>query len=173
MTPTDHHTRSPEFPFASLLRSSDRQRILVQLMTSVWETILQLPLLARGGHYGEEVRSGDLPLLTGRIQITGDWEGTIAMTGPRSFATKCAAIMHGREAESLTEAEVRDGWGELVNMVGGNLKALVPPVSRVGLPTVQEREVFGYQEAGSRVLNDVVFACLGQRVRVTVLQPQR
>jgi hypothetical protein len=41
--------------------------------------------------------------------------------------------MHEREPEALTEAEVRDGWGELVNMVGGNLKALVPPVSRLGL----------------------------------------
>jgi hypothetical protein len=45
---------------------------------------------------------------------------------------------------------VRDSWGELVNMVGGNLKALVPPVSRLGLPTAHEREVFGYEEEDSR-----------------------
>jgi hypothetical protein len=173
MTSIDHHhAAASEFPFASLLRSSDRERILVQLMTSVWETILQLPILAREDHDGDEGRSGDL-LVTGRIQIAGAWEGTVAMTGPRSFAAKCAAIMHEREPEVLTEAEVRDGWGELVNMIGGNLKALVPPVSRLGLPAVHERKVFGYQEEGSRVLNDVVFACLGQRVRLTVLQPRR
>jgi hypothetical protein len=40
MTSIDHHVLSPGVPFASLLRSSDRERILVQLMTSVWETIL-------------------------------------------------------------------------------------------------------------------------------------
>jgi hypothetical protein len=34
-------------------------------------------------------------------------------------------IMHGREPEVLTAAEVQDGWGELVNTVGSNLKALV------------------------------------------------
>jgi hypothetical protein len=45
------------------------------------------------------------------------------MTGPRPFAAKCAAIMHDRKPEALTQAEVRDGWGELVNMIGGNLKA--------------------------------------------------
>jgi hypothetical protein len=67
---------------------------------------------------------------------------------------------------------VRDGWAELVNMVGGNLKALVPPISRLGLPTVEERQVFRYEEEGSRVLNDVVFACLGQRVLLTVLRPR-
>jgi hypothetical protein len=105
MTSIDHHAVSPEFPFASLLRSSDRERILVQLMTSVWETILQLPILARDGHDGHEVRSGDLPLVTGRIQIAGAWEGTVAMTGPRSFAAKCAAIRHERKPEALTDAE--------------------------------------------------------------------
>ena len=36
---------------------------------------------------------------------------------------------HGREAETLTEAEVKDGWGELVNVVGG------PPLTS---------EFFGY-----------------------------
>jgi hypothetical protein len=172
MTSIHHHGVSSEFPFASLLRSSDRELILVQLMTSVWETILQLPILARDGHDGDQVRSGDLPLVAGRIQITGAWEGTVAMTGPRSFAAKCAGIMHGQEPEALTEAEVQDGWGELVNVVGGNLKALVPPISRLGLPTVHGREAFGFDEEESRVLNDVVFACLGQRVRLTVLQPR-
>ena len=49
------------------------------------------------------------------------------MTGPRSFAAKCAAIMHEREPGALTEAEVRDGRGELVSVIGGNLKALMPP----------------------------------------------
>ena len=58
---------------------SDRERILVQLMTSVWETILQDCLSCRG------------------------------RAGPRSFAAKCAATMHGRETEALTEAEVRAG----------------------------------------------------------------
>ena len=70
MTSIHHHGVSSEFPFASLLRSSDRELILVQLMTSVWETILQLPILARDGHDGDQVRSGDLPLVAGRIQIT-------------------------------------------------------------------------------------------------------
>jgi len=148
MTSAEQCAASPEFPFASLPRSSDREGILVQLMASVWETILQLPILPRDGHTGDEVRPGDLPLATGRIRIAGAWEGTVAMTGPRSFAAKCAAIMHGREAEELTGAEVRDGWGELLNMVGGNLKALVPPVSHLGLPTVHEREALATRRRG-------------------------
>jgi hypothetical protein len=48
------------------------------------------------------------------------------MSGAASFAAECAAIMYGRRAEELTPPEVLDAWGELVNMVGGNLKALLP-----------------------------------------------
>jgi hypothetical protein len=169
MSMPDQHL---EFPFAALLRSSDRERLLVQVMASVWETILQLPILARHGHDGDEARPEDLPLVTGRVRIAGVWEGTVALTGPWSFAAMCTAIMHGREVAGLTEAEVLDGWGELANMVGGNLKALVPPVSQLGFPSVHQQQNFGYEEEGSRVLNDVVFACLGQRIRLTVLQAQ-
>ena len=52
MTSIDHHAILPSFPSASLLRSSDGERILVQLMTSVWETILQLAILPWEGHHG-------------------------------------------------------------------------------------------------------------------------
>jgi hypothetical protein len=102
MTSIHHPGVSSEFPFASLLRSSDRELILVQLMTSVWETILQLPILPREG------RS---PVLRCEVCSHHAWTG----------------------AEALTEAEVRDGWREPVNMVDWNLKAQVPPVSPLGL----------------------------------------
>ena len=58
MTSIEPHATVSEFPFASLVRSSDRERIPVQFMASVGETILQLPILARDGHDGDEVRSG-------------------------------------------------------------------------------------------------------------------
>jgi hypothetical protein len=38
--------------------------MLVQLMTSVWETILRLPILPREDYNGDAVRSGDLGLLS-------------------------------------------------------------------------------------------------------------
>jgi hypothetical protein len=43
MTSIEHHAESPELLFAALLRLSDRERILVQVMALVGETILQLP----------------------------------------------------------------------------------------------------------------------------------
>ncbi len=108
MTATPDHQ---EFPFAAGLGSTDRERLLVQLMASVWETILQLPILAREGLDEDDPRDRARP-------------------GPG-------------------DVDPYGGAGWL-----GNWPAW-------------------WGEEGSRVLNDVVFACLGHRVRVTFLQPTR
>jgi len=42
----DFHT---EFPFAALLRATDRERLLMQIVASVWDNILELPIQAREG----------------------------------------------------------------------------------------------------------------------------
>ena len=55
-------------------------------------------------------------------------------------------------------------------MVGGHVKALLPPVSRLAIPTVTETAVFEYREPGCKILNEVTFACLGNRLRVVVLK---
>jgi hypothetical protein len=68
MTSIHHHGVSSEFPSPSPLRSSDRELILVQLMTSVWETILQLPILARDGHDGE-LTEGEVQDAWGELRV--------------------------------------------------------------------------------------------------------
>jgi hypothetical protein len=40
----DLHT---EFLIAALLRATDRERLLVQLMASIWDNILELPIQPR------------------------------------------------------------------------------------------------------------------------------
>lgn len=168
-------TRQAEFPFAGKLRSSDREQMLVQVVASVWETLLGLPILAREDGRAEDVDPCHGPVLSGSIRIMGAWEGTTTLSAPRTFAAKCTGIMLERPAESLTELEIRDAWGELVNMVGGHLKALVPPPSRLGLPLVAdliEHPADGAAPAAGRPLNRITFACMGQRVRLTVEHPQ-
>jgi chemotaxis protein CheX len=162
-----------QFPFAAMLRATDRDRLLVQLMASVWENILQLPAQNRDTAEADPHKPTDVPLLSAGVRITGTWEGLVTLAASRSLAAKCTAIMHQREADDLSEAEVRDGWGELANMVGGNLKALVPPESRLSLPEVGDATGYGGAEPGYRTLNTLTFACLGQRIRLSVLVPER
>lgn len=71
---------------------------------------------------------------------------------------------------ALSQQDVADAWGELVNMIAGNLKALMPPPSEVSLPSVVEGTTYIYRVPRTEVLNELTFACLGKRIRVTVLE---
>jgi chemotaxis protein CheX len=175
MTTRDFSTLEAEFPFAGKLRSRDREQMLVQIMASVWETTLELPLLARDSGPAEDLNPCREPVVSGSIRIMGVWQGSLTLTAPRTFAAKCTAIMLKRPAEGVSEPEIRDAWGELVNMVGGHLKALVPAPSHLGLPVVIDLADYPGDASGppgTQRVDRVTFACLGQRLRLTVEHPQ-
>lgn len=65
-----------------------------------------------------------------------------------------------------------DAWGELVNQIGGNLKALIAPPTQLSLPDVVVGETFLYRVPRTRSINEMTFACIGGRVRLTVLRPE-
>ena len=71
------------------------------------------------------------------VQITGGWQGAFIIECPEASAVVFAAAMLGYEdGEEPSEPEVHDVVGELANMAGGNLKAIVGEESRLSLPTV-------------------------------------
>jgi hypothetical protein len=78
--------------------------------------------------------------------------------------------MYGQGPSELGSGEVYGAWGELVSMVGGNLKALLPPPTTLSLPQVREVETWLSQDEGTTVMDEVTFACLGERVRLTILK---
>ncbi|HEY8257075.1 MAG TPA: chemotaxis protein CheX [Gemmatimonadales bacterium] len=159
-----------EFTFATALRAADRERVLVQLVAAVWDSILNTAILARDTAEDLDNQSRHYPLLSGSVRISGAWKGSVVMCVPFSLAREAAAHMYGRAAEDLSDDDVRDAWGELVNVVGGNLKALLPPPSQLALPEVQDTLTWTRQEAGATRLNEVTFACLGERVRLTLFR---
>jgi hypothetical protein len=99
-----------------MLRATDRDRLLMQLMASVRDNILQLPAQYRDTTESDPPKPTHLPLVSAAVRITGAWEGLVALTASRTLAAKCAAIMHRREVHDWSEAEVRDGWGEPANL---------------------------------------------------------
>lgn len=72
----------------------------------------------------------------GAVQITGAWEGAVVFECGEAVAAAFTAAMLGLEDEEAEEADVHDVVGELANMLGGNLKAVVGSEARLSLPTV-------------------------------------
>jgi chemotaxis protein CheX len=74
----------------------------------------------------------------GRVHIDGAWRGTVAVAlGPaaaRALAEALLADPDERATSAPGEDDVRDAVGELANVVGGNVKALLEEPHRLSLP---------------------------------------
>ena len=105
---------------------------------------------------------------TGCVQITGAWDGAVTVDCPAELAHRTAAAMFGVEPESADE--ITDALGEVANMTGGNIKALLPGPSRLSLPAVAEGGSRLLTVPGSSLLTEVAFQCLGLPLKVTVVQ---
>ncbi len=76
-------------------------------------------------------------LLSSWVELTGPWTGTVVVTTGRSTAEELARCLLKEQAPSVVDAEdVADALGEIANVVGGNIKAVLPPPSALSLPRV-------------------------------------
>ena len=77
--------------------------------------------------------------VSGIMGYSGGALGAIAVTFNSETARQIVARMVGVKPEALTEAEMEDGVGELVNMISGNAKAALakgPYRFKLSLPSV-------------------------------------
>jgi chemotaxis protein CheX len=101
------------------------------IVAEIWESMLGIPVEATDATYdpGRELRAA--------VQITGGWEGAFIIECPELSARAFTAAMLGEDdLGALDPTEILDVVGELANMAGGNLKAIVAADSRLSLPTV-------------------------------------
>ena len=82
---------------------------------------------------------GDLPadILSSWVDIIGPWTGSVVLTTGRGTAEELSrALLREHAPEVLEDEDVADAFGELANVVGGNVKAALPGHSRLSLPQV-------------------------------------
>jgi CheY-specific phosphatase CheX len=75
-------------------------------------------------------------ILTGAVFFTGAWRGATLVECPPTVACRLAARLMGIEEPANINDDVLDSLGEMANMVGGNLKALLPAGVDISLPSV-------------------------------------
>jgi chemotaxis protein CheX len=139
-----------------------------EITRNVWESIL-----------GREIRPstaaellGELSgrhTLTGCVQLAGAWEGTVLLHCSIGLARALAALMFSSDAQSLGDGEVEDAWGELANMVAGNVKALLPRPCQLSLPAVIRGLDYHVAVPGTKVVAQSFLECDGEPVLVTLL----
>jgi len=104
--------------------------------------------------------------LIAAIQIAGPATCSVVLELMDGAATVSAAAMMQVPPADVTAADERDVAAELVNMVGGNLKSLLPGPSHLSLPTVVTGREVELDIAGAAVREDVTFVCGAGILRV-------
>jgi chemotaxis protein CheX len=83
----------------------------------------------------------DLPAdkISSWVHVVGPWTGTVVMTTGQETAEELCRSLLGPAAPPVLEHEdVADAFGEIANVVGGNVKAALPGPSTLGLPQIGE-----------------------------------
>lgn len=106
--------------------------------------------------------------LAGVVQISGEWDGAVALQVSVPFARQAAVAMLGIELDAVNTADQRDALGELANIVGGNFKALLPEPCRLSLPVVIEGADYELRLPGTAQVLQVTLQVAGEPVQVLV-----
>ena len=136
---------------------------LRQLVTDIWSALVGLPVALAAP---DALALAGRPLVSGRIEVHGQWRGSITVTATAGLATGIAAAMFDKRPADIVEDDRCDAIGELTNVTGGNFKALLAPLeSRLSLPRVTS----GAPAApgpGERTLGEVGLTSDGQALLV-------
>jgi chemotaxis protein CheX len=106
---------------------------LAEMVEQVWTSYLDPegvdPLIpAESGEAASEVHSS--------VSITGTWQGAVVYGSSVAAARHAAAAFLAMEPDEVSEEDISDVLGEIANIVGGNVKAMLPAGCLLSLPQV-------------------------------------
>lgn len=110
-------------------------------------SVEQLNMIAEDAWSAYLDPDGDAPLeidapqtgpveLTASVAVVGAWNGHLVVACSRNGSRDVASAMLALPADELSADDIGDALGELANVLGGNVKSLLPAPSTLSLPRV-------------------------------------
>jgi len=140
---------------------------LAEMVEQVWVSYLDpegvSPLVVHGDNkQSSEVHS--------TVSITGSWHGHLVYASSQYAAKKAAAAFLAMEPDEVSQEDISDVLGELANIVGGNVKAMLPTGCFLSLPTVVlAPDTASYYPAAERI-SGLYGSWEGEPVSISVWQ---
>ena len=122
-------------------RSSDVRPVITELIDEATvESIAQDAWIALVGEEEVLVPLPGEPVtdpVSSWVDVVGPWTGSVVLTtGRRTAEELTRALLREHSPEVLEDEDVVDAFGEIANVVGGNVKAALPGSSGLSLPDV-------------------------------------
>jgi chemotaxis protein CheX len=115
-----------------------------QIVQGVFETMLKYQTEPATDSY---VAAGDI--VNSAIFFAGSWQGAVLLECSQAQAFFFTALLMRITKPTCMDDDVRDSMGEIINMIGGNLKSVLPHGVGLSMPSVLEGADYGYRVCGS------------------------
>jgi chemotaxis protein CheX len=122
-----------------------------------------------------EVRECELPWfpngehLTAVLHMAGEWNGVVLLECDRTQACHFASRFLSIDQPNAVDNDVRDVLGELVNMIGGNMKCLLAPGIQLTMPSVVDGSDYCLRVCGAVLRERIAFQSAEGPIWVAIL----
>lgn len=137
-----------------------------EIVTDIWTAMLGFPVQLRS----EPAAADPAELISARVTITGEWDGSLVVNCPERLSREVATAMLQVNEADLTMGTVFDAVGEVANMTAGNVKNLIEGLCRLTTPTVTDENDLSVPDEDSEKVFEATFDCRDQAFSVTILQ---
>ena len=113
---------------------------------------------------GLEVHPSDVELIpisemiTAAVYFAGAWKGAVLLQCDRAQACEFTARLMGIPMPEQFDDDVRDAVGEVANIIGGNLKPILPRGIELSMPSVVEGDPSALRICGRSPLLRLAFS---------------
>ncbi|MGD0776707.1 MAG: chemotaxis protein CheX [Candidatus Solibacter sp.] len=122
-----------EHPMPEVFRIDTYREDLGRIAHDIFETMLGVEVEAAGQEW-QPARDR----LTGAVYLAGAWRGAVLLECDRAQACDFTRRLMAVPRPEKVDDDVRDTIGELANMIGGNLKSVLPRGVVLSMPSVVE-----------------------------------
>ncbi|MEU2350560.1 chemotaxis protein CheX [Modestobacter sp. NPDC049651] len=130
-------------PITALLETSTVQAIADE----VWPT-----LVGDGEAFVPVPVPPPAEVVSAWVDITGPWTGSVVVTcAPATAEALTQSVLMFHPPADVDAEDVKDALGELANVLGGNIKSVLPGESRLGLPQIGSAPATGRLDDVCRV----------------------
>lgn len=110
----------------------------------------------------------DVERYTACVQVSGGWNGAVILECSAAAARSVAGALLMVGPDEVSAEDVSDTVGELANVIGGNLKALLPGPSRLSVPSVTSGDHYAVRVHGAEPVHQVNLTWHAEPLRVSV-----
>jgi CheY-specific phosphatase CheX len=136
----------------SIFDASSYHVATTQIVHDVFETMLKYPVESVPESYAEKRDA-----VTAAIFFAGAWTGATLLECSEAQAFSFTAKLMAIPEPTRLDDDVRDSIGEIINMIGGNLKSVLPTGVGLSMPSVLEGANYASRICGSNLKERMSF----------------